>query len=608
MRYVDKIKLYIPDEFYGHSWRSTKKVIHWGQHIGDTWYIEYKDTKYPIVVGAKDGYTLMFTSNNKSVCITDASMSMKIRFQKSHGYCNAGKLLYLIDNSVTIGDTGYNAVIHFKHHVGDHILSDSVDYVILDAVIEKDDINCNRRKYLIKCNICGWSGYMYEQSIDSKAQCTCCRNYAVMRGVNDIATTDSWAIPYFKNIEDAYSYHKGSTSKVDMICPICGKEYPDVVISNFFKNTYHLNCPCTGSYRSYGERFVYNLFLQLGIFLTPQYAKNNADWCGNYKYDYYQETKNCIIEVHGLQHYEPVPVVKFRRPVYKEQENDRSKRELALSNGIRHYIELDFRKSTLEYAKNSILSSELPELYSFTESDIDWELCDKDSRSDLEKEVCNTYESDIDCTQTDLALMYGLDIMTIRNYLKHGKKLGICSYDPYSIREKLNQNQIHSVYLAYKDRKLVHIFSSSRNAYETSEQILGVKIPSEHKIVNAEENHFDIFGYVFVMDCSICSYSDYVNLMFDYDKHSLPNNYILNRRDDSGIETYAYYDGVFIGSYASRNEAVRILNELYGVHLPKNIMKYVDTDKVCCGHFTFKTSPDVKDNLVRRGRRLFKNK
>lgn len=598
----NKVVLDIPDTFRG---KYNGSHVRWNDHIGDTWYIHYNDIKYPILVHSVINGIVTFSANSRLVDMTTANISSKIRSQDKFGFCNAGKLFYLIDSNSLLGDDGYKSLIQFKYDIGTIIQTDGADYTIVDEVISKSDSNLNRHMYIIHCNLCGWTGPMHVSSINNKCRCSCCSNHVVAKGINDIATTDSWAIPYFKNVDDAYSYYRGSISKVDMICPICGKEYPNVIISNFFKNTYHLNCPCTGSYRSYGERFVYNLFLQLGIFLTPQYTKNNADWCGNYKYDYYQETKNCIIEVHGLQHYCDSKYYLFNRTLNEEQINDESKRSLALSNGIHHYVELDFRQSTLEYARSSILSSELPELYSFTESDIDWELCDKDSRSDLEKEVCNTYESDIDCTQMNLSRMYGLDVMTIRNYLKHGKKLGICSYDPYSMREKLNQNQIHGVYLVYKDQKLVHIFSSSKNAYETSEQTLGVKIPSEHKIVNAEENHFDIFGYVFVRDCSIRSYSDYINLIFDYDKQFLPKNYILNRRDDNGIKTYAYYDGKFIGSYDSRNEAVRKLNKLYNVNLPKNIAKYVDSDKICCAHFTFKTDPEITDRLIKHGRRRF---
>jgi len=106
---------------------------------------------------------------------------------------------------------------------------------------------------------------MEEKFVDIGSKCSCCMNIVVTRGINDIATTDSWAIKYFLNQDDVYKYHSGSSFKVDMICPICKTVYHDVTIRNFFTNIHHLNCPCTNTYAHYPERFLFNFLKQAKI-------------------------------------------------------------------------------------------------------------------------------------------------------------------------------------------------------------------------------------------------------------------------------------------------------------------------------------------------------
>ena len=60
-----------------------------------------------------------------------------------------------------------------------------------------------------------------------KQGCNCCSGKKVVKGINDIATTDPWMIPYFKNEEDVYTHSSCSGKVADVICPICNKEKKD---------------------------------------------------------------------------------------------------------------------------------------------------------------------------------------------------------------------------------------------------------------------------------------------------------------------------------------------------------------------------------------------
>ena len=97
------------------------------------------------------------------------------------------------------------------------------------------------------------------------------------------------------------------------------------------------------------------------------------DWAKNKRYDFYVPILNCIIEAHGMQHYKDSSwsTVQF------QQENDALKENLALSNGIVNYIQLDCRTSNMEYIKQSILSNgKMNELFDLMK--IDWDKIDKE--------------------------------------------------------------------------------------------------------------------------------------------------------------------------------------------------------------------------------------
>lgn len=112
-------------------------------------------------------------------------------------------------------------------------------------------------------------------------------------------------------------------------------------------------------------------------------------------------------------------------------ENDIRKEEIATSNGIQNYIILDCRYSNADWIKNSIMHSELPNLFGFNVADIDWNLCDKFASGNRIKMVCDDFYSKklfID----ELAEKYKVSKQSIINYLYKGNEFGWCNYVPQS--------------------------------------------------------------------------------------------------------------------------------------------------------------------------------
>jgi len=148
------------------------------------------------------------------------------------------------------------------------------------------------------------------------------------------------------------------------LCNNCSKDFPmepSRIISNIAK------CPyCDGGY--YPEKYMKTILDEANIKYIFQYTRKNAKWCGNYRYDFYLEDFNWIIEVHGLQHYKD-----SWQTLEKTQINDAEKKKHALRNGITNYIVIDCRKSNYQYIKKHILETDLKDIIPV---DIQWDKCD----------------------------------------------------------------------------------------------------------------------------------------------------------------------------------------------------------------------------------------
>ena len=219
-------------------------------------------------------------------------------------------------------------------------------------------------------------------------------------------------------------------------CPDCG-HIKNIRVYNVVNCG--LRCDICGDGNSYPNKFMREFLLQLGKMhsfeVLPEHvftwSKNINKECSRRIYDFVIATGfTVIIEVNGRQHYNNgFGDFMGGRTLDDEMCNDEFKRTLALQNGIlpQHYIVIDARNSEPEWIKQSILNSELCEIYPFNKDDIDWARCNEIACKSDVRVVCDLYMSGVTSVM-DLSRQTGYCKKTIHKYLRLGANNGWCDY------------------------------------------------------------------------------------------------------------------------------------------------------------------------------------
>ena len=348
----------------------------------------------------------------------------------------------------------------FKYNIGEILEQESSTIEILEQITKQ-----KYRAYRYRCKCCGAIDEIRETSIDKGSGCAVCGHRKVIKGINDIATTNPEVIFCLKNKEDGYKYSAGSSKKIWVVCSDCGAEKL-MIVSNLVKRGF--SCNRCGDGISYSEKFLYNLLTQLGIKfkmhkLFEWSKKPNIE--ENKIYDFYFEYNNepYIIEAMGIQHYEKGFDTCGGRTLKEEQENDVFKEKLAYDNGIKNYIKLDCRKSTLDWIKKSILQSQLA--LDFDLSNIDWVECVKYTTTSKVIEACELWK-EFRHTKKIKEKMGIDDTSTIIKWLKQGVEVGICDYNPeISKRNKIVTVIREGVHVICNETKLWFISAKKAGDY-----------------------------------------------------------------------------------------------------------------------------------------------
>ena len=254
--------------------------------------------------------------------------------------------------------------------------------------------------------------------------CPYCSCRKVYKGETDMWTTNPQLARMLLNKEDGYKYFDGSSSKVDWVCPNCKTVIKNKIIKNVKEQG--LPCPNCKDGMSFGEKFVYSLLNQLGVNFIYD---STTTWSDNKRYDFYLPYYSMIIEVNGIQHYERSfkfdKANRLTRTVDDEKNNDKSKRNNALSNGIMNYIELDCRYSTKEYIMQSIKGSLLSTIFDL--SDIDWDECFYFTFTSNVVKCAELWNKGIKNTK-EISERTGIHICSVISNLKKAKQIGLCDY------------------------------------------------------------------------------------------------------------------------------------------------------------------------------------
>lgn len=334
----------------------------------------------------------------------------------------------------------------------------------------------SNKKVWWKCE----KGHEWEVSINKRTgegnSCPYCSNQKVLKGYNDIATTHPQHIKYFINKEDAHIHTHSSTKKVELKCPVC-ESVKTMIIYNLTRQGFSCDL-CSDGIR-YPEKLMAFVLSRLGIEFTKQMSYDN----GEHRYDFYLPKHGVILETHGMQHYEH-GFKKFGRTLEEEQENDKYKRKLAISNGIlnNNYHEIDCRYSTLEYCRPNIEQVLSNYIDMSTLTDEDWKEVEIKAQKSLKIEVCKYWKENKEVnsalTAQQVANVFGLHNATIRNYLKWGSAKGFCTYDAKEEREAKNKRRSKFIYL---------IKPNGNKWFEEAMSIIGVERStgiSQHTLSN----------------------------------------------------------------------------------------------------------------------------
>lgn len=319
--------------------------------------------------------------------------------------------------------------------VGKHLEYGEFKYEINEIVNVKNSklkliskFNYKRTKYYTyECLVCGNKDKIREYCLCNGTSCNVCANKKVLVGFNDLWSTHPEIARLLKNKDDGYKITHGTQIKQLFQCPICGYE-DNKLISNVIK--IGVACPICSDGLSYPTKFMIKTLEQLNINFT---VEKTFKWSKQKRYDFYIPSLNCIIEMHGEQHYTNSFKHLDSRTLEEEQENDIFKENLAKENGIKNYIIIDCYYSDMKYIKNNIMKSKLNNFLDLTS--VNWLLCDEFAVDSLVKKACDLWNKGYDST-TKVSEKMKLERGTVIKYLKRGTSLGWCDYDPKEAARK----------------------------------------------------------------------------------------------------------------------------------------------------------------------------
>lgn len=372
----------------------------------------------------------------------------------------------------------------YKYNIGDIVETKTGKIKILEQYrfnrkTKGMKYNSKEKTYKYECLKDGNIDTIKESELFRGGGCNVCYNRKVLKGVNDIDSTDKWITEYIVNKEDSYSYTRGSKVKILMKCPICGHQkliQPYVMLQQGF------GCNQCSDGLSYPSKIMTSVLNQLNLEYTTEYC---ADWSDNKKYDYFLSNENLLLEINGMQHYDGGFVRANGRTLEEEQKNDKLKKELALSNGIKekNYIVVDCRYSELEWIKNNILKSRLAELFDL--SKIDWLKCHEFALSSRVKEACELWNSGINNTE-EIRLTMKVCRSTVIRWLNKGSKINWCKY---------SDNKGSGSAKKIKILEIDNMFESVNECFRYLKS-LGLKLTIT-KIRESAKSHIEYKGYHF---------------------------------------------------------------------------------------------------------------
>ncbi len=264
--------------------------------------------------------------------------------------------------------------------------------------------------HLYKCRDCGDERICIAQKFRNQKQF--CQNGC--HG-NCLMSSHPELLYLLANKEEDKLLKPHSLKIVKFKCPDC-----KTIFDKPLNSIHRFSCPACSDGVSYPEKFVRNVFNQLGVDYVYQFSIPSIER-GTKRYDFYIPSLNTVIELHGSQHYRDWT---FSSATIT-QENDNFKKKLALDYGITNYIIINCSKSEKEFMKNNIIKMMADVLKL---DGVDWNEAHKNAISSICGRAIGLYNQGKTVSEImeELNLARGVVI----RYLRRGEEAGLCTYIP----------------------------------------------------------------------------------------------------------------------------------------------------------------------------------
>ena len=197
-------------------------------------------------------------------------------------------------------------------------------------------------------------------------------------------------------------------------CLSCGHKYEtrEEILSS---------CPVCGIRSSWTERLIFSIFIQAKIEFEVQ---KEFQWLQNRWYDVYLPKYNAIVEINGIQHYEPIKNPNREQKTDEQQyieciESDKLKRNTAIKNGLAYYV-IDARDQNNLYsiAKSVLTFIDFSNISAFE--------CGKFATNNVVKKYCNLWNKGYSVDEISQKL--NCSIGTVQRRLREGNQYNLCNY------------------------------------------------------------------------------------------------------------------------------------------------------------------------------------
>lgn len=437
----------------------------WKNSVGSTVKFKYEEVygEFKIIEFLKNRY-LLVTYENKEHKIMSSHLAE----------CKIGRV-------ISYRNYGWN------YNIGD-IVETATGKIKLTGKFTNDyRVKC----YNYECLTCGHTSSKEQRDINNS--CPSCINQVVTIGFNDMWTTNKGLASKLLNSDDGYKYVEGSNILLDWVCPDC----KNIIYSRSPAYMKYNDFPCghCSKSKSYPNKFFYYLLKSFKIEFVDEAI---FDWSDLKRYDFYIPSLNLIIEAHGSNHYENCFAYLGGKTSEEEKKNDKYKEKLAFSNGIDKYVQIDCRKSTMNWIRNSIINSELSKYIDL--SNVNWLMIHKLASRNYVKEICTLWNNGL-YDLYEIAKKVDLKYGTVNKHLNNLHDAGLVNYDKTKTRDignKKAKSKIHNRY--YKPIKCVEtnqIFAGICICEQYSEDLFGNRITQSLICSVLKGYHKSTFGLHF---------------------------------------------------------------------------------------------------------------